>query len=376
MASFVFFVPSQVIYLAFIQTSYPCDYCFPLSISLLTPASHSPLSRLRIVRRTGIGRQLQRFGSILFRHIQLHKLKILRRSELGIPEQILRFLFRFDGIGLGFVGIGSEDGDQVLVFPGLDVVVGGVHAVDVALDGVPFVTDDESIFVILLEREDEVREALGKGILHYGLQVMPYHGADLLRSQLEGAITNEQDRPTVPSLFRSERGALARAHRVAYRAPQNLRQSRDALRKLRLPDAEIRRAGLRDHDVLRLQPLPYSRPQPVMGNHLTLRHFPVCLRDLVRRRRASFYVELAHAIDYFAEHAPHTYPWVFGVAHPDVGAVEVDGRELADSVGEAGGVEVGFYGADCQDEVRGFDAFADAMITAVTFERGVSMVIW
>ena len=221
-----------------------------------------------------------------------------------------------------------------------------------------------------------MREAVGKGVLHYGLQVMPYHGADLLGSQLEGAITNEQDRPPVPSLFRSERGALARAHGVAYRAPQNLRQGRDALRKLRLPDAEIRRAGLRDHDVLRLQPLPYSRPQPVMRNHLPLRHFPVCRRDLVRRRRTSFDAELAHAVNYFAEHALHAYPWVFGVTHPDVGAVEVDGRELTDSVGEAGGVEVGFYGADCQDEVRGFDAFADAMIAAVAFEGGISLVLW
>lgn len=70
----------------------------------------------------------------------------------------------------------------------------------------------------------------------------------------------------------------------------------------------------------------------------------------------------------------HTYAWVFGVAHPDVGAVEVDGRELTDSVGEAGGVEVGFDGADCQDEVRCFDAFADTTIAAVAFEGDVSLM--
>ena len=104
-----------------------------------------PLLRLRIVRCTGLRRQFQRFGSILFRHIQLDELKIFRRRELRIPEQVLGFLFRFDGISLGFVGIGPEDGDEVLVFPGLDVVVGGVHAVDEAFDGVTFVTDDESM---------------------------------------------------------------------------------------------------------------------------------------------------------------------------------------------------------------------------------------
>ena len=112
-----------------------------------------------------------------------------------------------------------------------------------------------------------------------------------------------------------------------------------------------------------------------MRNYLTLRHFTVFLRDLVRWRRTSFYVELAHAIYYFTEHALHTYSWVFGVAHPDVGAVEVNGRELADSVCEAGGVEVGFYRADCQDEVRGFDAFADATVAAVAFEGDFSLVI-
>ena len=61
------------------------------------------------------------------------------------------------------------------------------------------------------------------GALHDRLQVMPYHSADLLRSQLEGAITNEEDSTPAPSLFRSQRGTLTRAHRVAYRAPQNLR---------------------------------------------------------------------------------------------------------------------------------------------------------
>ena len=77
-----------------------------------------------------------------------------------------------------------------------------------------------------------------------------------------------------------------------------------------------------------------------MRDHLALRHFSICLRDLVRRRRASFYVELTHAIDYFAEHALHPYSWVFRVAYPDVGTVEVDGRELTDPVSEAGGIEV------------------------------------
>ena len=47
--------------------------------------------------------------------------------------------------------------------------------------------------------------------------------------------------------------------------------------------------------------------------------------------------------------------------------MEIDGGELADLVGEAGGVEVGFDCADGEDKIRGFNTLADAFITAVTF---------
>ena len=104
-----------------------------------------PHSRLRIIRRARLRRQFQRLGCIFLGHIQLDELEILRRSKLRIPEQILGLLFRFDRISLGFLRIGPEDGDEVLVFPGLDIVVGGVHAVDIALDRVAFVADDESV---------------------------------------------------------------------------------------------------------------------------------------------------------------------------------------------------------------------------------------
>lgn len=80
-----------------------------------------------------------------------------------------------------------------------------------------------------------------------------------------------------------------------------------------------------------------------MRNHLPLL---ILLRDIIRQHWPIFYAELFHAIDDLAENALHADARVFGVPHPDVGAVEVDGRELADFVGEAGGVEVGFYGAD------------------------------
>ena len=68
--------------------------------------------------------------------------------------------------------------------------------------------------------------------------------------------------------------------------------------------------------------------------------------------------------DEFAEDAEHAHAGVFGVADASVGGVEVDGGELADAVGEAGCVEVGFDGADAEDEVGGFDARGDAGVTA------------
>ena len=74
-------------------------------------------------------------------------------SKIRVSEQILSFLFRFDSIRLGLLGIGPEDGDQVFVFPGLDVIVGSVHAVDITLDRVAFVDDDESVLCDLIRGE-------------------------------------------------------------------------------------------------------------------------------------------------------------------------------------------------------------------------------
>lgn len=104
-----------------------------------------------------------------------------------------------------------------------------------------------------------------------------------------------------------------------------------------------------------------------MAYYFSLRHLSILLRDLIRRYRPGLDIQLAHSVNYFAEHALHTHARVFGVPHTYISAVEIDGGELADLVGEAGGVEVGFNCADGEDKIRGFDTFADAFITAVTF---------
>lgn len=105
----------------------------------MTP-QHPP-SLLRIRPRRRLSREFQRLRRVLFRHVQLHKLQVRRRREIPVVEEVLCFLLGLHGVGFGFAGVGAEDGDEVFVFPFLDVIVGGVHAVDVALDRVAFVAD-------------------------------------------------------------------------------------------------------------------------------------------------------------------------------------------------------------------------------------------
>ncbi len=72
-------------------------------------------------------------------------LQVRRRREILVVEQILSLLLRLHLIRLRFLRIGAKNTDEIFVFPLLDVVVGGVHAVDVAFDGVAFVADDKAI---------------------------------------------------------------------------------------------------------------------------------------------------------------------------------------------------------------------------------------
>ena len=72
-------------------------------------------------------------------------LKSLRSSELLIRKQLLGFRPGFDLMSLGADNVPAEDVDEILVAPLLDVVVGGVHAVDEALFCVAFVADEEAV---------------------------------------------------------------------------------------------------------------------------------------------------------------------------------------------------------------------------------------
>ena len=66
-----------------------------------------------------------------------------------VVEKVVQFLFCLHLIGLRFLRIGSENIEQVLVLPFLNVVVLGIHAVNEPLNCVAFVayhkSDDVSL---------------------------------------------------------------------------------------------------------------------------------------------------------------------------------------------------------------------------------------
>lgn len=97
----------------------------------------------------------------------------------------------FDLIRLRPFWVGSEDADEVLKFPLLDIIIFRVHTVDIALDGIAFIADDKTEFLIS-------KSAIsGDSNLHYWLQIISDHRAELLGCQFEGAVANEQDGPSI-----------------------------------------------------------------------------------------------------------------------------------------------------------------------------------
>jgi hypothetical protein len=76
--------------------------------------------------------------------VDLDKLQYVRSSELFIREQRLQFRLGSDRERFGALGRAAEDVDDIFILPLRDIVVLGVEAVDVALDGVAFVAEDEA----------------------------------------------------------------------------------------------------------------------------------------------------------------------------------------------------------------------------------------
>ncbi len=106
-------------------------------------------------------------------------------------------------------------------------------------------------------------------ISHDGLQLMSDHSAQLLHRELKAAVADKEDGPsTTPKLFGSHRCTLRRSHAISDAAPEDLAQRGDPLRETSLPDAKVRRTGLGDDDISRLQPLTDAGPEPGLADDL------------------------------------------------------------------------------------------------------------
>ena len=112
-------------------------------------------------------------------------LNIRRRREMLIVEKVMDFLFGLHLIRFRFLWVGSENREQVLVLPFLNIVVLGIHAVNETLDRVPFVANHKSDGV-----SSETKRAASVA-LHDRIQVSPDHRADLLGGQLKGAVADK-----------------------------------------------------------------------------------------------------------------------------------------------------------------------------------------
>ena len=96
---------------------------------------------------------------------------------------------------------------------------------------------------------------------------MAYHCANLLYGQLERAVANEQYCSPLTDLLGRHGCTLASSNRPSNATPQDLTERPNALRESCVPDAKIGSAGLRYDNIILLNPIPYSWPEPSMSNN-------------------------------------------------------------------------------------------------------------
>lgn len=180
---------------------------------------------------------------------------------------------------------------------------------------------------------------------------MSDHGAQLLGSQLEGSITNEEDCSAVlASILSSESSTLASTNGPADAAPENLAEGGDIARESSVPDTEVGGTGLSDNDIVGNEVLADARPEPGLCDDLgvvvVLLNFVLDLRN--GRRRHLLGVDL---VDDLAEDTTHSNAGVCGVSDLAVCAVEINRVDLRCAVGETGGVEITLESTNGEKEI-------------------------
>lgn len=105
----------------------PSNAFYPTALPTLrrndTTARERSSSLLRVDLGASRSRRLECLRRVLLGHIQLNKLQLRRGRELVIREQLLDLLLRPDLVRLVRALFGAERRNQILVLPGLDVIV-------------------------------------------------------------------------------------------------------------------------------------------------------------------------------------------------------------------------------------------------------------
>ena len=76
-------------------------------------------------------------------------------------------------------------------------------------------------------------------------------------------------------------------------------------------------------------------------------------------------IRLAHLLDNLSKNALHVDVGILRITHAHKVAVEIDGIHLPDAISETGRVEIGFDGANAEDQVGGLDYLANTGIGSV-----------
>lgn len=98
---------------------------------------------LGVVPGTSLSGQNQSARSVFPGHIELDKLQALSSIELLVGKELVEFVLGLDLEGLASL-LATENADEVLVLPVVDVVVDSIHAVNESFNGETIVADDET----------------------------------------------------------------------------------------------------------------------------------------------------------------------------------------------------------------------------------------
>lgn len=128
-------------------------------------------------------------------------LQIRGRGKFLVCKQLGELLSGLNPVTLILV-LGTKCHGQVHKVPFLNVVVALLPSVNISLDGKPFVADHKAVLRVS-KYYGRARDVPIKLNLHYGVELIPDHGAHFLESKLETTIANEENGSAVILLFRS-----------------------------------------------------------------------------------------------------------------------------------------------------------------------------